>query len=314
MCLDKDGYVILKDVLNDQDVDKALHCADETGKINYGKMKQQFIDGCFFRAIKQAEPRFSNPIYAKFRYSNNNNSTDASTFHGDIYNHSDEPILPIYTCLCYFDDAEMELIPGSHLKNEVSTLDSFNKKIVNKLNRGDVLVFHSNIHHRGINFSKTENRRLLQVFDVFPDKKTYDSHFDKLIVVKTDGSAGETIKMLSKNETAINIVNFFHYLLVHNDMQYKIALSDLSPAEKKGKYISYEPGKRKSLHELTDAEENNVNIVCDKNLKTVNSSNYYLQMFFLFLLVLVAAYVIYNGIIFNKSKPSKFSSKRSIRT
>jgi chromatin remodeling complex protein RSC6 len=97
-------------------------------------------------------------------------------------------------------------------------------------------------------------------------------------------------------------------------MQYKIALSDLSPAEKKGKYISYEPGKRKSLHELTDAEENNVNIVCDKNLKTVNSSNYYLQMFFLFLLVLVAAYVIYNGIIFNKSKPSKFSSKRSIRT
>ena len=29
------------------------------------------------------------------------------------------------------------------------------------------------MHHRGINYNQTENRRLLQVFEVFPDKETY---------------------------------------------------------------------------------------------------------------------------------------------
>ena len=83
---------------------------------------KSFIDKIILKKIQQNCEYLPDPKYVKYRFSNNNNSTDASTFHGDVYNHTKSELLPIYTCLCYFDEAEMELIPASHLKNEDSTV------------------------------------------------------------------------------------------------------------------------------------------------------------------------------------------------
>jgi hypothetical protein len=296
--IQENGYILLSNVLNDNELDVALSCMEEN-KVDYLKFKH-FIDNVFFMKIKQASGVITDPIYVKFRLSNNNNSTDASTFHGDIYNHTDSEILPIYTCLCYFDDAQLEVIPGSNKYNNSGfSIESYNKKQVLDIKRGDILIFHSNLHHRGINYNKTKNRRLLQVFDVFPDKPTYDEHFPKLTIIKTYDSffmkqvINPCLYEISKNQTVTDYITMIHYILMYNDLHYKIALMDISPFEKKNKYISYEPAKRILLEEITNKEDLNVNIICEKDSNSIPYSNFYLFFYIIYWIVsLILIYVI----------------------
>lgn len=127
--LHNDGYILLQSALSNKELDFGLSCIKDN-KVDYSITKQ-FIDTIFFPAIKTRQDTITDPIYVKFRLSNNNNSTDASTFHGDIYNNTNTELLPIYTCLCYFDDAQLELIPGSHKYNNSGwSIESYNKKRV----------------------------------------------------------------------------------------------------------------------------------------------------------------------------------------
>ena len=296
--LDNQGYILLTNILNNNELDIGLSSIEDN-KVDYSVVKN-FIDNIFFKKIKENSTVITDPYYVKFRLSNNNNSTDASTFHGDIYNNTQSKLLPIYTCLCYFDDAKLEIIPGSHKYNNIgSSIESYNKKKIINIHRGDILIFHSNIHHRGINFNKTGNRRLLQVFEVFPDKKTYDAHFSKLITVKTYDTflmkhiVNPLLYELSKNPTIINNITMFHYILMYNDLQYKLALIDIPQYKKINNYISYEPGRRRLIDELNEKEELNVNIICDNSANYISYSNYYLYHFlFYFILILVVIYVI----------------------
>ena len=122
------GYILLRKVLTDEQLNSGLSCMKNNNKVDYSIMKQ-FIDNVFLPTIQKNSNIITDPHYVKFRFSNNNNSTDASTFHGDIYNHTDSEVLPIYTCLCYFDDAQLQVIPGSHKYNNLWSVTSFNKKI-----------------------------------------------------------------------------------------------------------------------------------------------------------------------------------------
>jgi len=127
--INDEGYLILKGVLLPDQLQNGLN-SDNSGIIDY-KLMRDFIDNDFMPTISTNTDFMKNPKYIKFRYSNNNNSTDASTFHSDIYNFTDDEIMPIYTCLCYFDKTQMEVIPGSHKKQfhkENSSISSYNKK------------------------------------------------------------------------------------------------------------------------------------------------------------------------------------------
>ena len=292
-----EGYMLLSNILSDNELENGISCIEDR-KVDYSRMKH-FIDNVFFEKIKENTNFIIDPIYVKFRLSNNNNSNDASTFHGDIYNNTESEILPIYTCLCYFDDAQLEIIPGSHKYNNSGwSVESYNKRRVINIKRGDILIFHSNIHHRGINYNKTENRRLLQVFDVFPDKETYDKHFSKLTIVLSSESflvkyiIGPLLYKLSNYPTVIDYITMFHYILMYNDLHYKMALIDISPYEKKGKYVSYEPSTRIMFDDLRETEDLNVNIICDKHVNTVSFSNYYLYWFIIYWISLIILYII----------------------
>jgi len=81
----------------------------------------------FLLTIQKNLYDISDPRYIKFRFSNNNNSIDASVFHRDDYNYTDSSMIPIYTALCYFDKAELEIIPGSHIKNNLSLTDLYKR-------------------------------------------------------------------------------------------------------------------------------------------------------------------------------------------
>ena len=102
--INKNGYVLLSNRLSNNELNYGLSSI-HNNKVNYFVTKK-FIDDIFLPKIEQTKI-INDHVYVKFRLSNNNNSTDASTFHGDIYNKTNSEILPIYTCLCYFDEAQL---------------------------------------------------------------------------------------------------------------------------------------------------------------------------------------------------------------
>jgi len=282
--LHADGYVLLKNALSQDDIKYALSCDLGDGKVDYVKMRR-FIDAKFFAGIQRNLDAITDPHYSKFRLSNNNNAKDAAMIHSDIYNHTNLPTIPIFTCLCYFDDAKMELIPKSHiLNNTASSSQAFDRRIQLKLGRGDVLVFHANIQHRGVDYDAAKNRRLLQVFDVFPDAATYERHAPKLVIVKTyyastfnDKVFTPMILFMSKHPN----LAYLHYVFVNNDLHYKVLGMDLEPWNKRGKYVTYEPGKRVLFDELPEdgVGDINVNMVCDPKIFSRADSNFYLYIY-----------------------------------
>lgn len=284
--LHKNGYVILKHKIINFEID------ENNNKINYSDVKY-FIDNIFLSEIKQSIPEISDPQYVKFRYSNNNNSIDTSVFHQDEYNYTDMSMIPIYTALCYFDKAELEIIPGSHIKNNVSFVDLYKNKKIIHLEKGDIVVLYSTIYHKGCNYTKGKNRRLLQVFTIYPNKEVYKELNNKCIVVNTsDNKITKTNFMyyLSQNETLLQILNVFMLLLVYLGIQYKITMKDIPPHEKKGNIISYEPSGR--IHYQKGLIENiNINIIVDDSIKEIPYSRYYFFLFSFFIIGILLLYV-----------------------
>lgn len=247
--LDKNGYVLIPNPLSNQHKQNALSCIvnmhDNSTKIDYTRLNN-FIDTDLIPNLNETFGWKAK--YVKYRFSNMQNSKDASTFHGDIYNFVNDDIMPIYTSIIYFDDAELEIIPGSHLKHNLSTSELYSNKIKIKINAGNMLVFHANMYHRGIFYKSIQpNRRILQVFDIFPNQKTFDELFPKLLTVITDnqgkGFVSNATDFFSKNKYLTDLSTLPHLWLLNNSSQYKILLSDISDEEKKGKYITYLPGR-----------------------------------------------------------------------
>jgi hypothetical protein len=300
--LHENGYVMLKNVLTPYQLQFGLN-SDKNGIVNYKQMKD-FIDYEFMPTIIDHTNFMQNPTYIKFRYSNNNNSTDASTFHSDIYNYTESELMPIYTCLCYFDKTQLEVIPGSHKKDfykNNSSITSYNKKKILTIEPGDILVFHANMYHRGTNFDTKGDRRLLQVFEVFPDDKTYAQYSNDFLTVVTAntftiGIINKLSYYLAKIPSLIDTINFLHYTLVFHDLQYKIIFNDIAPWEKKNKLVTYEPGKRLDYTQITGKDAINTNIICEKT-NTCKPSNFYLGLYILYWIVFLL--VIY---LWKKSK------------
>lgn len=306
--LNKEGYLVIENKDRKGEFYNSLKDFYNNDNVNYYKVKE-FINKKYFNNLKNKLKIREKLYYGKFRFSNNNNSSDASTFHGDIYNHTKENIIKIYTCLYYFDDAQLEIIPKSHRRDYLSNYNFYNslknKKILN-INSGTMIIFHSNIHHRGINFT-SGNRRLLQIFDVCLNKYDYYENIPKLKIVKTYNC--KTVKLITelskkifrnnKNETLI----FVHYFLVYYDLQYKVGImSDLSPYDKKDKLISYEPGKRCYLNELDKIKETNINVICNTNIESCEPGNFY---FYCYLSYNILFLIIYLFIIKIRNKNKK---------
>ena len=291
LLLHQNGYIILKNVLDNNEIQYGLSAAHSNDHIDYDILRN-FIDKYFFQAIIHSQTTITDPIYCKFRFSNSANSKDASTFHGDIYNHNQNlQVMPIYTCLCYFDNSTMELIPGSHIPNNNLSLTNYKNRKTVELTGGDILVFHANIQHRGKNFYKNPNRRLLQVFEVFPNKNVFNQYFNNLIIVQSSTSTfmnyiTEFCQIFSHSQNITDCFAFFHYFLVNNDLQYKITMMDVSPNTKKNNFISYEPGKRIDWSKLSEITPHNINIICAENMKTIGTSNYYMWYYIIYLITL----------------------------
>jgi hypothetical protein len=286
--LNKDGYIIIKKGITD--FDQVLNSINGD-IINYTDIKD-FIDNTFLLTIQKNLYDISDPRYIKFRFSNNNNSIDASVFHKDDYNHTNLDVVPLYTGLCYFDNAELELIPGSHIKGELGLIDLYKNRKVLFLEKGDIVVFHSNIYHKGLNFTKGKDRRVLQVFGIFPNKPIYNELKNKVKIVNTSNNKiteHNSLYYLSQNETYLRILNYFMLIIVYLDIQYILTLQDLPFFYKKGKIISYEPSGR-IYYKDNLKDKININIVTDTDIEYVPYSNFYL---FVLILIIISFLLLY---------------------
>jgi hypothetical protein len=213
------GYLVLKQVLTHDQLEDAKGAIYLNEKVNYSKMIK-FINSAMMKRIND-ELGFD-AIYTKFRVSNNNNSTDASTFHRDIICHEpNKKVYPIYTCLSYLDSTVMEVIPGTHLHPVMSYVESVVKypsRVRLNLNPGDLLIFYSTLLHRGIFTEKLNNRRLIQVFEVYPNYEDKEKYADKILHLpadakdeKTNAIVGNLMIGISKLKPLIEVTNMLGY-------------------------------------------------------------------------------------------------------
>jgi hypothetical protein len=223
------------------------------------------------------------PVYSKFRISNNTNAEDAAAFHGDFYNFTDNPTVPVYTCLIYLDNAQMEVIPRTHDSRYADQLTAGQKhaqRTVLSFTPGDMLIFHGNLHHRGKGFTAGKDRRLLQVFNVYPTPEVHAVHNPLLHTMTTaDGPTAAYINRalgyLSKMPVAIDVADTVSYRLMCAGASHKVALVDIPDKQKQGKYMSYAPGASKKLIDCTEQEPWNVNVTVDDKFQTMPPSKHY---------------------------------------
>lgn len=331
--LNENGYLIIENKYNNMLFENKVNEFYKNDKVDYILLKR-FIDETYFPELNKKLHSLNKINYGKFRFSNNNNSTDASTFHGDTYNHTDENIINVYTCLYYFDDAYLELIPKSHRKDyklKNSSHKSYHNKKRLHIKAGTFVMFHSNIHHRGVGFNKSNNRRLLQIFEVTINDDEYKKYKPKIIIVETSQSyLMKVINIINKylfskinsSSSFNNFITYVHYILVYNDLHYRyFTLNDLSPSEKKNKIISYEPGNNIDITKCTSCKKTNVNILCDPNIKHTSPGKYYFYCYLIYWVISsLVLYLLYKYKVTNKLtrrkksffKQNKFLKKLNI--
>ena len=294
--LNTQGFILIKGGIKPEQcqfLDK-LYVPGED-KVHYPLIKE-YIDNVYFPTVKK-ELNISDKInYHKFRFSNNNNSTDASTFHNDLYNFSNLELMPVYTCLTYFDEAQMELIPTSHLRSNRQwnkCMCNYRKKIEIDIPKNSILIFNSALFHRGKGFSTKGNRRLLQVFECFLSEKDYANYSSRIIVVQTNQNnvvrkLGDFSKLFSTNSFLLDNYTFFHYFITYYNMQYKMVMIDLPPNEKNEHFLVYEPSSRINYTDVNEPLPTNMNIICDTTIKKQQPSSFYFYLFLLFIVLVIA--------------------------
>lgn len=243
------GYVLFRNVLSDKDIASGLSCID--GSVMDYVLMDRFIKTTLLKiprdllgwdtsanvdvsstdtftskqdtsttadvdTSKESKKIKDFNTYTKYRFSNNNNN-DAVAFHRDVIPCSHlKKEMPIYTVLTYFDTSTMELIPGSHLDTcigYIDTMKNLNRIVSLQINPKDVLVFNSLLLHRGVFDSKQTSRRLLQVFECYPDVQTRDLYSLRILHVPgtvKNFSIMDSIKRMVVVGDLVNLVGYIN--------------------------------------------------------------------------------------------------------
>jgi hypothetical protein len=198
--------------LSEDEVEFGRSAFMSENQMNYSKMTV-FVRNC----LKKIDPELA---CTKYRASNNTNSSDAGLLHRDIMNYGDGPV-PIFTLLSYLDTATMRVIPGSYKKPRMSLVESF--KYRGKLehlviNPGDLLMFHSSTLHSGLfNVPKNKNRRLVQMFEVYPTREMLEFYNTKhTLHIQCDGQTCVNSK-IGKYADSVSKIGGLKFI---NDMLY----------------------------------------------------------------------------------------------
>jgi hypothetical protein len=215
--------------------------------------------------------------------------------------------MPIYTCLEYFDKATLEIIPGSHKRTKHTTTNILHKKRIKLIIvPGDILVFNANLYHRGVFYEKgIQSRKLLQVFDVYPNKTMYDKYNDKYLTVTVNNSKLTTIvnelsELTSNYKTLNELITYYHLWLVNNNIQYKLITYNTDNTNYK--YYGYIPGNIDYISPQNELQAWNINLYV-MPMTHMATANYNMLYFYILLLVIIWT------VIYNRKKIYKYMIK-----
>ena len=158
-----------------------------------------------------------NCVYVKYRVSDNNNSSDASAFHRDIIcQNPEKEIYPIYTLLSYLDKTVVKIIPTSQTNpvgNYLDAIKTYRLKERIIMNPGDLMLFSSTMLHGGIFTDRLPHRRLIQVFEVFPNEEQYEKNAHKFLHIPSPRPKLSALSILaSKFKLSAVLLNMYGYL------------------------------------------------------------------------------------------------------
>ena len=279
--LELNGYFLLKNKLSNNEINY-LNYSILDNLVNYSNI-QSHIDNNLISIVNES---FNwNIIYCKYRVSNNNNSTDASIFHRDIINYTNSYKCPCYTLLIYLDNTIMEFIQYSHLQPNmnVSTafINYFKNKIIINIEIGDILIINSALIHRGIFSKNKNNRKLIQIFDVFKNRIDYDKYSNLFIHIPSSLNENnyyirKLCMIISKKYLLISFISFILYFNAACGYNYNTYHT------KSNKYISSEGSQNRLIVISNSLQENNKYIICQNiNSLNINKIKYY-QLFISF--------------------------------
>lgn len=216
--LHEDGFIVLRGVLSDVEVEKGSSCISASGdEVNYSEVRE-FIRQSMFKRVQEQLGIPESLDYVKYRVSDNNNSADAAGFHRDLIfagGGTSTVFCPCFTCLTYFDKTTMELIPGSHVKNYelYETWHLYSKRVRLTIYPGDILFFFSTLLHRGVFTEGIRHRRLIQVFEVFTDPNIRDTFTPMIVHVPGDEKYSDWMVRASKGTGPfISLINTYGFL------------------------------------------------------------------------------------------------------
>ena len=155
----------------------------------------------------------------EIQMSNNNNGSDAGAFHRDLIKYDTNKLEPFYTCLTYLDDTVMEVISKSHRHPHMSNKEAISQYQKNrqrlKMNAGDILFFHACLLHRGIFTEGLTHRRLIQIFEVYPNQELFDEFSPNIIHIPPSIYSQQTSgisQWIFQNPCLAEVCNWFGYL------------------------------------------------------------------------------------------------------
>jgi hypothetical protein len=221
--LNKDGFILLKNIIPQNIIYKIRNQITKTS-VNYNET-HAYTNLLMNYASQALGTQMS---CTKYRVSNNNNSSDAASFHRDLQIHKSNAMngkmngyTPnVFTILSYLDNTVMQLIPGSHIKSSTTLLGAikqFKSYVELEINPGDILIFYATTIHRGIFYKKQENRRLVQCFDCIPKneiKKISKQILHLPCYPYCSKELRDLLASASKIKMLIEPINYINYLNV----------------------------------------------------------------------------------------------------
>ena len=274
------GYYIFKNMIPDHTLDIAKSNI-KGNTVNYDRLNKEFIKPHMLDNVgKEIE---KNIINIKYRVSNNNNSSDAASFHRDLQNYSKNKTTRIYTILTYIDGGNMELIPGTNSHPRMSLSEALHfwpKRTQNIMEPGDVLMFESTTIHRGIFYKKQKDRRLIQLFDCVYDTD-FDYYQNTILQVpcrnNCSAAVSNALVKINKNKTFSNWFNKLVYLntcLGYSKFGYTLFTNDTEI-----RYISPETNQNRLILEADTFQKDNLYVMNVDGHKDIDDNRRNLLLF-----------------------------------
>jgi len=253
--LDTEGYVIIRGCIQQDTINMFRNNVTKT-EVNYKNMSPVVYDvkNCL-RENFGWESKMT-----KYRVSNHENKIDASFLHNDVKNISrTNTHIPCHTVLLYADKGRLQLIPKSHRKTHISLIHAtydLSNIITVDIEPGDLLVFNASLMHRGIFFNTEDHRRLMQIFEVYPNQETFKkfatkvdtSYVNKSNTLKTLQNVNRQTSTQPLINEVTNILMYYNYRLGNQPQFNKI------PDSYKSQFASNETKPR--LESLDDTTMN----------------------------------------------------------